>query len=256
MTTNGSRWNRWTMLACAGAALLSSASCAESGTDIVSPHPSRALGCLVCDDGSEPGPALLQEKAVRLPEGSPPPSPVLPDPNATGPQTPAELAKFGPPSATGILVLADTHFEANRVVGDAGVIATGGGAIVSMTGNLTVWGTTLSPVSGALACRGWSSCWDIVYINGINCSTHSYNARLSMRGIVWALTGPLETEHGHGDSCFADRSGMQAGGDNAGDSPGFTCHDEQVEVSTDGGNTWSPTSARVCESDSTQRSAD
>jgi hypothetical protein len=228
--------------------LIGVAACADVSTTLVAPlQPSRLVGCLVCDDGEDPGAARLQENAVRLAGGSPPPSPVLPDPYATGPQTPEELAKFGPPTATGISVLADAHFEGTKATGDAGTIATGGRAIVSMTGSLTVWGPTLSPITAALRCRGLSSCWDYARIIGIDCNAHSYRATTSMHGTVWASYKPINGELSHLDTCTPSPAGPPSGGsEQAGDPPGFTCHDEQVEISTTAGSSWSPMPARVC----------
>ena len=231
--------------------MVSAASCADAVAKTVAPTSSRSLDCLECADGSSPPPALTQPNGVRLSDGRGGPSLVLPDPNATGPETDAERAKFGGPTATGATVLADVHFEGTQVSGDAGIIATGGSAIVSMDGTLSVWNNSMNPVSVPLHCRGWTSCWNFAYIGGTNCYTTAYSAHVVATGTVWTLPDPKSYTHSSVDTCTPSPTTPPPGGTSVNDPPGMTCHDEQVTVTTDGGNTWTPETARVCESGST-----
>jgi hypothetical protein len=161
-SSQGAGVRRWSTRVVVSVFAISMAACTEVASRISAPAPSKEVTCIICADGSIFTP---QNNAFMLLDGRGGLTPQLPDPNATGPQTSAELAAFGEPTATGVSVLADVHFELTRAVGDGGAIAEGGRAIVSMTGIHYVWSSSQNPLQNNLSCRGLNSCFDSVLSN-------------------------------------------------------------------------------------------
>ena len=131
MSNPGKRALRLVSAAVTSSLLLAGAACSDVASRTLTAKPSHSDDCIICDDGSEAPPALQSQGWRIVGSGPQDPSPVLPDPNATGPMTDAERATFGDPDATVELsILADAFLSGS--LGQAAIgAAASGRAIVS-----------------------------------------------------------------------------------------------------------------------------